>query len=42
MPSYPAPYTSPLRGIEIQIRVTDPDGKFVKTLTIRQDFSEKL
>lgn len=41
-PSYPAPYPVPMRGIEIQIRVTDPTSRFVKTLTIRQDFTEKL
>ncbi|MDB5349439.1 MAG: hypothetical protein JWN86_686 [Planctomycetota bacterium] len=42
VPSYPAPYTAPLRGIEIQIRLTDPESKHVKTLTIHQDFSDKL
>jgi len=42
VPSYPAPYNAPLRGIEIQIRLTDPTSKHVKTLTIHQDFSEKL
>jgi type II secretory pathway pseudopilin PulG len=41
-PSYPAPYTSPLRGIQIQIRVNDPRGEYVKTLTIRHDFTDKL
>ncbi len=42
MPSYPAPYPAPLRGIQIQIRVVDPSNQRVKTLTIRQDFSDKL
>ena len=42
LPSYPAPYPMPLRGIQIQIRVTDPRGQYPKTLTIRQDFSDKL
>jgi hypothetical protein len=42
VPSYPAPYPVPLRGIQIEIRVTDPDSQYIKTLTIRQDFSEKL
>ena len=42
IPSYPAPYPSALRGIEIQIRLTDPDDLRIKTMTIRQDFSEKL
>lgn len=41
-PSYPPPYALPLRGIQIQIRVTDPRGERVKLLTIRQDFSDKL
>lgn len=41
-PSYPPPYPAPLRGIQIQIRVQDPSGKYVKSLTIRQDFTEKL
>ncbi|SIO11695.1 prepilin-type N-terminal cleavage/methylation domain-containing protein [Singulisphaera sp. GP187] len=41
-PSYPAPYPAPMRGIQIQIRVVDPRNERVKTLTIRQDFSEKL
>ena len=41
-PSYPPPYPAPLRGIQIQIRVTDPSNQRVKTLTIRQDFTDKL
>jgi hypothetical protein len=41
-PSYPAPYPAPLRGIQIQIRVTDPTDQRIKVLTIRQDFSDKL
>jgi hypothetical protein len=41
-PSYPPPYPIPLRGIQIQIRVTDPSTTRVKTLTIRQDFTDKL
>jgi hypothetical protein len=41
-PSYPAPYPAPLRGIQIQIRMTDPNDQRTKTLTIRQDFTEKL
>ena len=42
VPSYPAPYPVPLRGIEIQIRLTDAAGRYVKTLTIHQDFTDKL
>ena len=41
-PSYPPPYPAPLRGIQIQIRVTDPSNQRIKTLTIHQDFSDKL
>ncbi len=41
-PSYPAPYPASLRGIQIQIRVADPTNQRVKSLTIRQDFSDKL
>jgi prepilin-type N-terminal cleavage/methylation domain-containing protein len=41
-PSYPAPYPVPLRGIQIQVRVTDPRNERVKVLTIRQDFSDKI
>ena len=41
-PSYPAPYPAPLRGIQIQIRVADPTNQRIKTLTIRQDFTDKL
>ena len=41
-PSYPPPYPAPLRGIQIQIRVVDPRNQKLKTLTIRQDFSDKL
>ena len=41
-PSYPPPYPTALRGIEIQIRVADPSGQHVKTLTIRQDFTKNL
>lgn len=41
-PSYPPPYPSPLRGIQIQLRIASPDGNRLKVLTIRQDFSDKL
>jgi prepilin-type N-terminal cleavage/methylation domain-containing protein len=41
-PSYPPPYPAPLRGIQIQIRVVDPTNQRVKSLTIRQDFTDKL
>jgi prepilin-type N-terminal cleavage/methylation domain-containing protein len=41
-PSYPPPYPAPLRGIQIQIRVADPSNQRIKSLTIRQDFTDKL
>jgi hypothetical protein len=41
-PSYPAPYPAPLRGIQIQIRMTDPRQERVRTITIHQDFTSKL
>jgi hypothetical protein len=41
-PSFPAPYPSPLRGLQIQIRVVDPLDSRLKTVTIRQDFTDKL
>lgn len=41
-PSYPPPYPAPLRGIQIQVRVTDPTSQRIKVLTIRQDFTDKL
>ncbi|AMV38837.1 type II secretion system protein J [Planctomyces sp. SH-PL62] len=41
-PSYPPPYPAPLRGVQIQIRVTDPTNQRIKVLTIRQDFTDKL
>jgi len=41
-PSFPPPYPSPLRGIQIQIRVTDPRNERTKVLTIRHDFTDKL
>jgi len=41
-PSYPPPYPAPLRGIQIQIRAVDPTNQRIKSLTIRQDFTDKL
>jgi prepilin-type N-terminal cleavage/methylation domain-containing protein len=41
-PSYPPPYPAPLRGIQIQIRVTDPTNQRIKVLTIKHDFTDKL
>lgn len=41
-PSYPPPYPMALRGIQIQIRVTDPASQKIKVLTVRQDFTNKL
>ena len=41
-PSFPPPYPSPLRGIQIQIRVVDPRGERSKILTIRHDFTDRI
>jgi len=41
-PSFPPPYPSPLRGIQIQIRIASPDNQRLKVLTIRHDFSDRL
>ena len=41
-PSYPAPYQAPLRGIQIQVRVVDPSNQRIKSITIVQDFTDKL
>ncbi len=42
LPSYPAPYPIPLRGIQINVRVVEPGNERMKQITIRQDFSSKL
>jgi prepilin-type N-terminal cleavage/methylation domain-containing protein len=42
MPSYPPPYPAPLRGIQVQVRMTSPDGRRAKAVTIRVDFTDKL
>ena len=42
LPVVPAALPSPLRGIQIQIRVVDPRNERSKVLTIRQDFTDKL
>lgn len=41
-PSYPPPYAAPLRGLQIQLRITDPDQTHIRVLTIRHDFSDRL
>lgn len=41
-PAYPPPYPVPLRGVQVQIRLVDPDDEHIRTLTIRQDFTDKL
>ena len=38
----PAAFPAPLRGIQIQIRVADPTNQRIKSITIRQDFTDKL
>lgn len=35
---YPPPYSSPLRGIQVKIRVYEPDSKQIREVTIVQDF----
>jgi type II secretory pathway pseudopilin PulG len=41
-PAFPPPYPSALRGIQIQIRITDPRNERTKVLTIRHDFTDKI
>jgi hypothetical protein len=41
-PSFPPPYPLPLRGIQIQVRLNNPTSQYIKVLTIRQDFTDKL
>ncbi len=41
-PSYPPPYPIPMRGLQVQVRVIDPRNEYIKVLTIRQDFTDKL
>lgn len=35
---YPPPYTTPLRGLQVKIRVYEPDSKQVREVTVVQDF----
>src|SRR4029077_19418310 len=39
-PSYPPPYTAPLRGIQIKVQVVDPKSERVRVLTLRHDFTD--
>lgn len=41
-PSYPPPYPAAMRGIQVQIRMTDPREERVRTITIHEDFTGKL
>jgi hypothetical protein len=34
----PPPYPAPLRGIQVKIRVFEPDSKQIREVTIVQDF----
>lgn len=36
--TYPPPYPIPLRGIQVKIRVFEPDSKQVREVTVEQDF----
>ena len=37
----PPPYSAPLRGIQIKIRVFDPDSQKVREVTVRHDFMNR-
>jgi hypothetical protein len=39
--TYAAPYPAPLRGVQIKIRVFEPDSRATKEVTIQQDFLPK-
>jgi hypothetical protein len=39
-PSSP-PYPAPLRGIQIKIRIFEPDSRQIREVTIEQDFLPK-
>jgi type II secretory pathway component PulJ len=41
-PSFPPPYPAPMRGIQVQIRMTDPREERIRTITIHQDFTTRL
>jgi hypothetical protein len=36
-----APYPAPLRGIQVKIRVFEPDSRQVREVTVVQDFLPK-
>jgi len=38
---YPPPFTAPLRGIQIKIRVFEPDSRQIREVTIVHDFTSK-
>ena len=38
---YPPPYSAPLRGIQVKIRVFDPDSRQVREITVVQEFVAK-
>ncbi|MDR1958809.1 MAG: prepilin-type N-terminal cleavage/methylation domain-containing protein [Planctomycetaceae bacterium] len=37
--AYPPPYNVPLRGIQVKIRVMDPNTKLLKEVTVKADFN---
>jgi hypothetical protein len=37
--TYPPPYNVPLRGIQVKIRVMDPNTKLLKEVTVKADFN---
>jgi prepilin-type N-terminal cleavage/methylation domain-containing protein len=36
--TYPPPYPIPLRGIQVKIRIYEPDSKQIREVTVKQDF----
>ncbi len=36
--SYPPPYPVPLRGIQVKIRIFEPDSRLIREVTVIQDF----
>jgi type II secretory pathway component PulJ len=40
-PAYFAPYPAPMRGIQVKIRIFEPDSRQVREVTIEQDFLPK-
>jgi hypothetical protein len=41
MPYGPPPYAAPLRGIQVKIRIFEPDSRQIREVTVEQDFLPK-